>query len=118
MQKISWVQIFQLKPSSGISDEAIPCLNNMEIAFIAMFGLTLLLTLLAVVIIGIPQLLNIAEKSNQNMEFMDEDDTQVGRDRTAYKLLVHYRISSDSYYCWYVIFWQSLKISPTEITFF
>ena len=80
----------------------------MEIAFIAMFGLTLLLTLLAVVILGIPQLLSIAEKSNQNMEFMDEDDTQVGRDRTAYKLLVHYRISSDSYYCWYVIFWQSL----------
>ena len=74
----------------------------MEIAFIAMFGLTLLLTLLAVVILGIPQLLSIAEKSNENMEFMDEDDTQMGRDTTAYKLLVHYWISFDSYFCWYV----------------
>ena len=81
-----------------------PCLNSMEIGFIALFGLTLLLILLAVVILGIPQLLSIAEKSNENMEFMDEDDTQMGRDRTAYKLLVHYWISFDSYFCWYVKF--------------
>ena len=77
----------------------------MEKTFIALFGLTLLLILLAVVILGIPQLLSIAEKSNKNMEFMDEDDTQMGRDRTAYKLLVHYWISFDSYFCWYVKFW-------------
>ena len=57
---------------------------------------------------GIPQLFNIIEKADKNMEFMDEDDTLEGRDRTAYKLLVHYWISFDSYFVRYVPFLQNL----------
>ena len=67
-----------------------------------MFAITFILTLLAVVVMGIPQLFEIAKKSNENMEFMDEEDTQRGRDRTAYKLLVNYWISFDSYFVRYV----------------
>ena len=57
---------------------------------------------------GIPQLFHIADKADKNMEFMDEDDTQEGCDRTAYKLLVHYWISFDSYFVRYVAFAQNL----------
>ena len=73
-----------------------------------MFAITFFLTLLNVAIMGIPQLFNIIEKADKNMEFMDEDDTLEGRDRTAYKLLVHYWISFDSYFVRYVPFLQNL----------
>ena len=67
-----------------------------------MFAITFILTLMAVVFMGIPKLFESAKKSDQNMEFMDEEETQMGRDRTAYKLLVNYWISFDSYFVRYV----------------
>ena len=88
--------------SYGESDELLPCLNTIEKIFIAMFAVTLLITLSAAVIMNIPKLFVFVKRSHENLEFMDEDDTQRGRDKNAYKLLTHYWISYDSYFCRYV----------------